>query len=366
MIRNGNDMEELFAVILAGGKGTRFWPLSRARRPKQLIDITGRGSMLRLTFERLAAFVPPERIILLTTEDLGPSIGNELPEIGEANIFLEPVGRNTGPSLAVASAIVSRHGGDAPMLCCPADHLIDDEEEFRDLVGMAARVVRERDALVTFGIKPDGPETGYGYIEAGEKAEERKGRSFFEVVRFHEKPDLEKARNYVMDESFYWNSGIFLWRPSVFRSAWERFVPESVAPLDEISRALGTASMKETVAAVYPQLPSVSVDYAVLEKAENVLVAPASLNWSDVGSWDALFDILPVDDAGNIGVGYVKTLDSKRNLLFNPGGTTAAVGVEDVIVVVDGNDVLVCRRGQSQMVRDMLEKMAKDGRTDLL
>ncbi len=366
MILNGNDMEELFAVILAGGKGTRFWPLSRARRPKQLIDITGRGSMLRLTFERLAAFVPPERMILLTTVELGPSIRNELPEIGEANVFLEPVGRNTGPSLAVASALVNRLGGDAPMLCCPADHLIGNEEEFRDLVRMAARVAVERDALVTFGIKPDGPETGYGYIEAGERAGEREGRSFFEVVRFHEKPDLEKARNYVTNESFYWNSGIFLWRPSVFRSAWERFVPESVASLEEISRALGTPGVEETVAAVYPRLPSVSVDYAVLERAENVLVAPASLNWSDVGSWDALFDILPVDDGGNVDIGYVKTLDAKGNLLFNPEGATVAVGVDDIIVVVDGNDVLVCKRGQSQMVRDMLEKMKKDGRTDLL
>jgi mannose-1-phosphate guanylyltransferase len=359
-------MEELFAVILAGGKGTRFWPLSRGQRPKQLIDITGRGSMLRLTFERLAAFVPPERIFLLTTEDLGSSIRNELPEIEEANIFLEPVGRNTGPSLAVASSIVSHRGGDVPMLCCPADHLIGDEDEFRDLVDAASQVVEECDVLVTFGIKPDGPETGYGYIEAGERTEERKGRSFFGVERFHEKPDIEKARKYMMNESFYWNSGIFMWRPSVFRSAWERFVPGSVESLGEISRALGTGRMEETVAAIYPQLPSISVDYAVLEKAENVLVVPASLKWSDVGSWDALFGILPADDSENIGVGYVKTLDSKRNLLFNPEGTTVAVGVEDVIVVVDGNDVLVCRRGQSQMVRDMLDKIEKDGRTDLL
>ncbi len=321
---------------------------------------------MRLTFERLAAFVPVERIVLLTTEELGPSIRSELPEIGEENIFLEPVGRNTGPSLAVASAIVDRKGGDAPMLCCPADHLIGDEEEFSSLVRAAARVARERDALVTFGIEPDGPETGYGYIEAGETIEEVDGRSFSKVARFHEKPDLEKARNYLLDGSFYWNSGIFLWRPSVFRSAWDRFVPESVASLDEISHSLGTVDMRETVAEVYPRLPSISVDYAVLEKAENVLVVPASLKWSDVGSWDALFDILPVDDEGNIGVGYVKALDSKGNLLFNPDGTIVTVGVEDVIVVVDGNDVLICGRGRSQMVKDMLEEIKKDGRTDLL
>jgi mannose-1-phosphate guanylyltransferase len=359
-------MEELYAVILAGGRGTRFWPLSRANRPKQLIDITGRGSMLRLTFERLAAFVPPERILLLTTGELSPSISSELPEVDEENIFLEPVGRNTGPSLAVASSLVRKRGGDAPMLCCPADHLIGEEREFHSLVGAAVKVAAEHDALITFGVKPDNPATGYGYIEAGKRAEEKDGRSFLTVERFHEKPDLEKARNYLKSESFFWNSGIFVWRPSVFLSAWELYMPESVESLNEISRSLGTDHQDETVASAYPRLPSISVDYAVLEKAENVLVVPAVLEWSDVGSWDALFDILPGDSSENIGVGYTKVLDSKGNLLFNPKGTTVLVGVEDMIVVVDGTDVLVCKRGHSQKVRSILEEIEKDGRTDLL
>lgn len=359
-------MEELYAVILAGGKGTRFWPLSRALRPKQLIDITGRGSMLRLTFERLAAIVPPERVLLLTTEDLSPSISSELPELKEENIFCEPVGRNTGPSLAVASSLVRHRGGDTPMLCCPADHLIGEEQEFRYLVEAAAKVAAERDSLITFGVKPDNPATGYGYIEAGKRAEERDNRPFFTVERFHEKPDLEKARDYLRNGTFYWNSGIFVWRPSVFLSAWERYMPESVESLNEISRSLGTASMDETVATFYPLLPSISVDYAVLEKAENVLVAPAALKWSDVGSWDALFDILPDDGSENAGVGYTKVLDSQGNLLFNPEGTTVLVGVEDMIIAVDGTDVLVCKRGHSQKVRNILEKIEKDGRTDLL
>jgi len=359
-------MEELYAVILAGGKGTRFWPLSRARRPKQLIDITGRGSMARLTFERLAAFVPPERIFLLTTRDLASSVADEMPGIEEANVFIEPAGRNTGPSLAVASSLVKRRGGDAPMLCCPADHLIGEEAEFRRLVEAAAGVAAERDVLVTFGIEPEGPETGYGYIEAGEEIGTKGERPFFAVERFHEKPDIDKARRYVRDGSFYWNSGIFVWRPSVFLAAWDRFVPESSDSLAEISRSLGTEGMEETIARLYPSLPSVSVDYAVLEKAENVLVAPAALKWSDVGSWDALFDILPADDAGNIGAGYAEVLDSSGNLLFNPEGTIAAIGVDDLIVVVDGTAVLVCKRGESQKVRTILEKIEKRGRTDLL
>ena len=224
----------------------------------------------------------------------------------------------------------------------------------------------ERDALITFGIEPDNPATGYGYIEAGERVEERDGKSFFTVKRFHEKPDLEKAESYLKRKSFYWNSGIFVWRPYTFLSAWERYMPESVESLNEISRSFGKDQQDETVASVYPRLPSISVDYAVLEKAENVEVVPAALGWSDVGSWDALFEILPGDGSKNIGVGYTKAVDSQGNLLFNPEGTTVLIGVEDMIVVVDGTNVLVCKRGQSQKVRDVLERIEKDGRTDLL
>ena len=359
-------MEELYAVILAGGRGTRFWPVSRRKRPKQLIDITGRGSMLRLTYERLARIVPPERMILLTTEELRDSISEELPEIGDSNIFTEPMGRNTGPALAVASAYVRHKGGDAPMLCCPADHLIGDEKEFRELIEAAAEMAVQRDILVTFGIEPDNPATGYGYIEAGEKAGEKRGRSFYEVERFHEKPDLGMARSYLEKRNFYWNSGIFVWRPSIFLQAWEQYVPESVESLNDISRSFGTESMADTVASLYGGFPSISVDYAVLEKAENVLVAPAVLEWSDVGSWDALYGVIPGDGSENIGVGYTKRLDSEGSLLYNPEGTTVLIGVEDVIVVVDGSDVLVCKRGHSQKVRAILEEIEKDGRTDLL
>jgi mannose-1-phosphate guanylyltransferase len=359
-------MKTIYAVILAGGKGTRFWPFSRVDRPKQFLDITGEGSMLRLTFRRLARIVPPERMFVLTVSGMERATQSELPEIPLENIFTEPVGRNTAPSIAVAAALVRRSGGDAPMLCCPADHLIGREDEFSGLVEAAASVAAQREVLVTFGIRPDRPSTGYGYIEAGGEVADRQGRSFLRVDRFHEKPDLATAQSYVQRGSFFWNSGIFVWRPSVFLDAWERYVPQGIEPLGNIVRSLDAEDREDTIASEYPRLPAVSVDYAILEKADNVIVVPAELDWSDVGSWDALFDLLPADGSGSRGVGYWQGIDSKGNLFFNPGGTTVAIGVEDTVVVVNGSSVLVCKRGHSQKVRQALERIEKDGKTELL
>ena len=356
----------MHAVILAGGRGTRFWPFSNSSRPKQFLDITGEGSMLRLTYRRLSRFVHPSKILVLTVAGMEDSISRELPDIPGSNIVTEPVGRNTAPSLAIAAALGARDFDDAPMLCCPADHIIGDEEEFERLVLSASDMAAERDVLITFGIERGYPATGYGYIEAGESTAELEGRSFRRVVNFHEKPDLSKAKAYLGRGSFYWNSGIFVWRPSVFLAAWERYVPDGVEPLREIAASLGTSSERATIEEVYPRMPSISVDYAILEKADNVLVAPADLAWNDVGSWDALFDLLPAEQSGNIEKGYAKQIDSSGNLFFNPGGVTAAIGIEDTIVVVKDGTVLICKKGESQRVRELIDKLEEDGRDDLL
>ncbi|MCK4236586.1 MAG: mannose-1-phosphate guanylyltransferase [Candidatus Krumholzibacteria bacterium] len=355
----------MYAAILAGGKGKRFWPFSRASRPKQFLDITGEGSMLSVTFNRIAGFIEPERIFLLTIEEQLPLVREELPELPDENIFTEPVGRNTAPSLAVAAAMVRHRGGDEPVLCCPADHLIRNTDTFRRLVLSAGEIASEHDVLITFGITPDRPSTGYGYIEAGSRIDGKGGDIFYEVLKFHEKPDSRRAENYLGSGRFYWNSGIFLWRPSVYISAWERYLPEGQAPLDRISDSLDGKDQTVVVKTEYPRMPSISVDYGILEKANNVLVAPADLGWNDVGSWDALYDVLPEDDSGNIVSGGMELVDSRGNLFFNPGGVTAAVGVEDLIVVVNGNIVLVCKRGQSQRVREVIESLEKKGATDL-
>jgi mannose-1-phosphate guanylyltransferase len=356
----------LYAVILAGGKGKRFWPCSRTERPKQFLDITGDGSMLALTFGRLADFIPTERILLLTLERHVDLVRAELPALPAENIFAEPVGRNTAPSLAVAAAIVRDRDGDEPILCCPADHRITDTNTFRALVAAAELVAAEEDVLVTFGITPRYAATGYGYIEADERTRERDGHAYHGVRRFHEKPDAERAGRYVRTGRFFWNSGIFLWRPSVFLAAWERYLPDGVEPLGRIVDSLGGGGGAGTIAVEYPKMPSISVDYGILEKAGNTVVFPADLGWDDVGSWDALFDILPKDGQGNVGEGAIEAIDAKGNLFFNPGGVTAAIGVEDTIVVVDGSVVLVCKRGQSQRVRELTDALEDRGENEIL
>ena len=351
----------MYAVILAGGKGKRFWPYSRNERPKQFLNITGEGSMLAVTFDRLAGMVPPEQILLLTLNEHVAIVREELPALPAGNIFSEPVGRNTAPSLAVGAAMVRRMGGDVPMICCPADHVIRDYDAFRDVVGAAERVAAGRDVLITFGIKPRYAATGYGYIEAGPGAEVQDGHSFHRVVKFHEKPDEERAEEYISTGNFFWNSGIFMWRPSVFLAAWERCLPEGAEPLRRIADSLGGERGEEIVAAEYPRMPATSVDYGILERIENTVVFPTELGWSDVGSWDALSEILSKDDSGNVGTRLIGTIDSSNNIIFNPNGVTAVIGVEDIIVVVDGGTVLVCKRGQSQRVRDLVEAIEKKG-----
>lgn len=356
----------MYAAILAGGQGKRFWPYSRQNRPKQFLDITGKGSMLSLTYQRLAEFIPPDRILILTVKGMDSLIHEEIPDIPEAHIFIEPVGRNTAPSLALAASAVLQIGGDFPILCCPSDHLIREADAFRRLITTAADVASSHDALVTFGIRPEHPATGYGYIEAGPEALMKDGQRFCKVRSFHEKPDHRKAESYLKQGDFYWNSGIFIWRPSVFLSAWSRYLPEGKEPIEKIVDAFIQGKGREAIETEYHKMPSISVDYGILEKADNVLVAPADLGWNDVGSWDALFDILEHNDDGNVISGYTEVIDSKGNLLFNPHGTTAAVGIEDLIVVVNEGTVLICKRGLSQRVRELIELMEQHGKDELL
>lgn len=356
----------MYAVILAGGKGERFWPASKVKKPKQFIDITGDGSMLSITFRRLAALVPPENIFLITVEDQLELVKKELPDIPHKNIFAEPTGRNTAPALAIAALLVKERSGDQPFLVCPSDHLIKKSDIFYLTVEKARKVAENSDFLVTFGIEPGYPATGYGYIEVGDKLDIEEGNSFYQVARFHEKPDRNLAVEYIKKGGYYWNSGIFMWRPSVYLEAWSRHLSSGNDSLLRIENAIGKEEMQRVIREEYPQLPSTSVDYGILEKADNVVVIPAEFGWNDVGSWDALFDILSSDSSGNIKIGESESLDSKGCLFFNPEGFTAAIGVEDIIVISDGTTVLVCKREESERVREIVKLAEKNGLKNIL
>jgi mannose-1-phosphate guanylyltransferase len=352
----------VYAAILAGGKGKRFWPASTTAKPKQFLDITGEGSMLLLTWERMRSFLPAERILVLTAADQADAVRSDLPELPGENLFAEPVSRNTAPSLAAAAVMIRARGSDAPILCCPSDHLIKDDEGFREAVRTAADAAAAGDVLVTFGIEPTGPETGYGYIESSNPDPGQASSVPLRVERFHEKPVLEKAQHYIESGNYFWNSGIFLWRPSVFIRAWDAFLPEGSESLRGLETAAEDGRLDELSEKYYSSMPSISVDYGILEKADNVVVIPVSFGWSDVGSWDALGDILPKDGSGNAGAGEMELIDSNGNIIYNPGGFTAAIGVDDIIVAVSGSRVLVCRKGESQKVREILDRLEKNDR----
>jgi mannose-1-phosphate guanylyltransferase/mannose-6-phosphate isomerase len=262
--------------------------------------------------------------------------------------------------------MVSARGSDDPVLCCPSDHLIRDEEEFRAAVNIAADAAAGSDVLVTFGIEPAGPETGYGYIETSGASPAAGARVPLKAEKFHEKPDRETARRYLDSGDFFWNSGIFVWRPSVFIEAWDAFLPEGKELLLSMGTAAAEGNLERFAAENYGSMPSISVDFGILEKAGNVVVVPASFGWSDVGSWDALGDILPKDGAGNAVAGGTEMIDSSGNIIYNPGGLTAAIGVDDVIVAVSGKRVLVCRKGDSQRVREILERLEKNKKDEHL
>ncbi|MCK4538045.1 MAG: mannose-1-phosphate guanylyltransferase [Candidatus Krumholzibacteria bacterium] len=357
----------MYAVILAGGIGKRFWPFSTEKRPKQFLDITGKGPMLSVTFDRLVSLVDPSRILVLTVSGQLELIRETLPALPPENIFTEPMGRNTAPSLAVAAAMVKSRGDDQPVLCCPSDHLIRDTREFERVVAMGSSIVESRDVLVTFGIKPDHPATGYGYIEAetsldtrnagDHNHQEKEMNGVLKVSRFHEKPSLEKAREYLENGNFFWNSGIFMWKPSTFLAAFSEFLPEGIEPLEKIGAAFGSDGADDVFKSEYEKMPATSVDYGILEKASNVVVIPSDMGWDDVGSWDALENILPVDENGNFGTGSTVSIDSSNNIFFNRDGIIATVGIDGLVVAVKDGNVLVCRRGDSQRVKELFDAM---------
>jgi len=356
----------VYAVILAGGKGKRFWPASKGKKPKQFLKINGDKSMLSITFSRLTAVLPEEKIFLITVEDQLELIKEELPEIPSENIFTEPAGRNTAPALAIAALLVKKRGGDEPFLVCPADHLIENTDNFYDSVKEAAKLAGKNDFMVTFGIKPKYPATGYGYIQAGGEPDTETGNVYYRVERFHEKPDRKLALKFIKTGGYYWNSGIFMWRPSVYLRSWSRFMQSGNDALMRIDQSIGKEEMQEVVREEYPRLPSTSVDYGILEKADNVVVIPVELGWNDVGSWDALYDIFSSDSSGNVKIGKSKLVDSKNCLFYNPEGFTAAVEVEDIIVISDGANILVCKKGKSERVREIVEFAEKEGLNKLL
>jgi len=347
----------LQALILAGGSGTRFWPLSRQRRPKQLLALEGDRSLLRATLERLHPLVEPAAVWVCTTEALAGQVRAQLPEVPPEQILLEPEARNTAPAIGWSVRSMPEEARRGVVAVLPADHRVGDPAAFRETLERAGQVVERGDQVMTLGVVPNRAETGYGYLEL-EPGEGPDGVR--RVRRFVEKPAAETAHQFVASGNYLWNAGIFVFRGSTLLAILERLQPELARGLEAV------AASPDRLRELYAQLPKDSIDYAVMEKLAGIATLPLDCGWSDLGSWEALDEVLPKDPQGNTGRGDRLAVDSRGNLLFADSGTIAVLGVEDLVVVRTGDAVLVCPKSRSQEIKQLVAELAANHRGDLL
>lgn len=360
-----NDNQNLTAVIMAGGKGERFWPKSRIRCPKQFLSLTGDGeTMLQKTFARLRGIVEPARIFIVTNGEYMPLVQEQLPEIPAENLLAEPAPRNTAPCIALAAAVIQKRFGDATMIVLPADHLVRHEEICADVLLRAASAAEETDSLATIGITPTYPETGYGYI-AFSRAKDMP-RGVYQVDSFKEKPDIETARSYVNSGNYLWNSGMFVWKTDVFLDAVKQYLPAAYAVTEELQAACDTPDFDTVLKKRFPDMPSISVDFGILEKAERICTIPGSFGWDDVGSWPALRRVAKTDTNGNYRDGDILTIGTKNCVFTGREKLIAAVGLENIIVVDTADALLVCDIDAAQNIKKITEMLREQGRGELL
>jgi mannose-1-phosphate guanylyltransferase len=345
----------LYAVVMAGGIGERFWPLSTPQRPKQLVPLFDDQPLLVQAIERLNPVLPIERVVVVTSRDLENPVRKLVPSLPADNLILEPIGRNTAPAAALASQKLLLRDSDAVIGMFPADHFIRSEEKFRQQILQAA-VVAENNYIVTFGVEPDYPATGYGYIRIGEPLEEVKGEKFHRAEAFVEKPDLETAKTYVKAGNYLWNSGIFVWGAKFFMEQVETHAPEIHASLQDIQSDLEAGREAEALERFYGSVERISVDYAIMERSDRIAVMPAKFSWDDLGSWPSLERVWEVSKGGNVVIGDAILNDVKDSIVYAEDGVIALLGVKDLVVVRVGDVTMVCHRKRAEEVRKLAEE----------
>jgi len=356
--------EYLYAVIMAGGSGTRFWPRSRESRPKQLLNITGDEILLRKTVELIKPIIPISRTKIVTTLSQADAVKAIVPHLPDENIISEPFGRNTAPAIGISALFVERDNPDAVMAVLPSDHHIEDKERFHQTIMAGAYQASQGDSLVTIGIPPLGPETGYGYIEADELLD--KGNSLYSVKSFHEKPDINTATRFIDQGNFFWNSGIFIARASTMLREIAEYLPHNHRCLMKIESCLGKDEESGVITEAYKEMEAISIDYGVIEKTKNALMVAGDFGWNDVGSWPSAAQYWPMDSDENAFIGEVINLDSSQCIVYSPKKPVALLGVKDLIIVEENDALLVCKRGRSQDVRKLVEILRSQGRDKIL
>jgi mannose-1-phosphate guanylyltransferase len=359
----------LYAAILAGGVGTRLWPRSRQNRPKQFSDITGSGqTMIQETVQRLNGVADEDRIFVLTGSLYADLVAEQLPQIPEENIVIEPSGRNTGPAIGLACIHLLHRDPDAVIAALPADHVIANPESFRNALNRAT-VAADQGYLVTLGIEPTHPHTGYGYVQRGMMVGESGPDDIpmYTVHQFLEKPSLKAAEAFLRSGDYYWNGGIFVSRADRMLAEMKRQTPDVYSCLMEIAEGINNGSLEQAMASAWERMPSISIDYGVMEQAESLAVVPLRAGWNDIGSWDALESVLMPDVHGNLTAkSDTLIVDSTNNIVYCEDKLVAMVGVDDLVVVDTGDVLLIGHRKQMQKVKDAVNILQSSGRTDLL
>lgn len=347
----------VYVVIMAGGRGERLWPLSQGYRPKQLLSFGSERSLLRTTFDRTVQITRPEYVYIVTNEQIADEVRNQLPEVSPSNVLAEPVGRNTAPCIAYAAANISLKDPEAVMAIFPSDQLIRNENDFLHAARFGIESLKEHpELLITLGMVPDRPETGYGYISPGEVVTRDNDFELHLVKRFHEKPDINKAKEY-LQQGFLWNAGMFLWRVDTILNEFKEHMPEMYNDLIVLRESMSAG--KNEISTFYEQVSSISIDYGIMEKTSHAATIPSEFGWSDIGSWDAVGNVLDADDSGNVTAGDVILEDSKNSVVFSTHKKIAVIGIENLVVVEGDNEILVCPRSRSQDISLIMKRIKR-------
>ncbi|MBW1973823.1 MAG: mannose-1-phosphate guanylyltransferase [Deltaproteobacteria bacterium] len=335
-----------FAVIMAGGRGTRFWPLSRKNSPKQFLSIGTKKSMIETTIERISPLIEREYIFVVATKDYEKRI-KDLDIISDKNLIIEPSGKNTAPCIGLTAIYLKKIDPDGVMVVLPSDHIIKENKNFLKTIEKAIKLANKNEFLITLGIKPTRAETGYGYIEV-DKGDEING---YKVIRFIEKPNKEKAENFIKSGNFFWNSGIFIWKISTILKELKKYLPDLYHELNRIEQD------ENIIEEVYNKIKAISIDKGVMEKSDKIHLFKADFFWSDVGDWRAASTFYPLDDAQNSGIGKRLSLNSNSCFVYSPSKLVALIGVHNLLIIESNNTILVCQKDKAQDVKKIVEKL---------
>lgn len=348
------------ALIMAGGFGKRLWPESNVNYPKQFLALTDKESLLQATYRRASGLVGAENTYIIIRKELEEKLLSHLPSLSSSQIINEPVGRDTAPCIGFAAAWIEKKRGDVPMVVFPSDHLIEKEEKFNKVINVAMKQAEEGH-LVTIGVKPTRPETGYGYLQLKERLGEAEGVSFYRLKRFTEKPSQKKAKEFCESGEFLWNAGIFVWRPDVILEEIEKYHPSLYEGLEKMRKMFDTPEEEKTKQEIYPVLPKISIDYAVMEKTDRVVVVAADFFWDDVGEWQALERIFEKNAKNNILKGIVKEMDTSNCTFVNrEDKILGVIGVSDLIIINSKRGLLVVNKEFSQKVKELVNELLED------